>query len=273
MHAGEVDIDTDLVGRLVAAQLPEFADLSIEPFQSTGTVNAIYRLGRDLYVRLPRVDVWARDVRREVRWLPRLAPHLPLAVPEPVARGRPGAGYPFHWAVFRWIEGEPWSTGRVDDPDRAADDLAEFVAALRRVDPTGAPRSGRSGPLSRRNRSLREVIASLDGVVDTEAVASVWEESLRAPDWSHAPVWTHGDLLPPNLLVRDGRLYAVIDFGGVGVGDPACDLIAAWSVLDGASRRRFRAALDSDDATWSRARGWALSIALSIIPYYPATNP
>jgi aminoglycoside phosphotransferase (APT) family kinase protein len=273
MHADEVDTDPDLVRRLLAAQLPQFADLPIEPFPSTGTVNAIYRLGSVLCVRMPRVAAWARDLRREVRWLPRLAPHLPLAVPEPLARGRPGLGYPYHWAVYRWIEGEPWAADRIADPSAAAADLAGFVASLRRIDTVGAPRSGRSGRLSTRNRPLRSVMEALDGVIDAGAVTAVWEESLTAPAWSEAPVWTHGDLLPPNLLLRDGRLHAVIDFGGVGIGDPACDLIAAWSVCTAETRPLFRAALDPDDATWARARGWALSIALFIIPYYPETNP
>jgi aminoglycoside phosphotransferase (APT) family kinase protein len=273
MHDEEVETDAGLVRRLLADQFPQWAHLPIGPFPSTGTVNAIYRLGEDMYVRLPRVHWWADDLDRELRWLPKLAPHLPLAVPEPLAKGSPGQEYPFQWAVYRWLPGEPWSADRVLDEREAAADLARFVTALHRIDPSGGPPSGRSKPLAMRDAETRTAIDSVRGIVDAEAAMVAWEAALRAPAWDGVPVWTHGDLLPPNLLVDRGRLSAVIDFGGVGVGDPACDVIAAWSVLSGRARDAFRAGLPVDDGTWERGRGWALSIALLIIPYYPETNP
>jgi aminoglycoside phosphotransferase (APT) family kinase protein len=273
MHADEFDTDVALVRRLLARQFPHWADLPLARVESAGTVNALYRLGSDMVVRLPRVDEWAADVERELEWLPRLAPHLPLAVPLPLAKGSPGETYPWHWAVYRWLPGEPWAADRIDDLDEAATGLARFVAALQRVQPAGAPRSGRGGLLASRDAHTRGAIDELQDVIDTDAATAAWEESLQAPVWGASPVWTHGDLLPTNLLVADGRLSAVIDFGAVGVGDPACDLIAGWSLFPGDVRAVFRAALQPDDATWLRGRGWALSVALIALPYYRDTNP
>lgn len=273
MHAGEVDIDAPLVRRLVAAQFPRWAGLPVRAVRSTATVNAIYRLGDDLYVRLPRVREWAQDLDKERRWLPKLAPHPSLRVPEPVAMGRPAGSYPFPWAVYGWIEGRPYSDEIVDDEHQAARDLARFVAGLRRIDPVAdAPRGGRR-PLRELDGVTRAAIESSRGVIDNFAAIAAWERALEAPAWSGAPVWVHADLLRPNLLVRGGRLCAVIDFGGVGVGDPAFDVIPAWSVISRAGRETFRDALDVDDETWNRACGYALHQAAMIIPYYPETNP
>jgi aminoglycoside phosphotransferase (APT) family kinase protein len=271
LHDGEVDIDAALVRRLVAAQFPHLCDLPVEELQSTGTVNAIYRLGDDLYVRMPRVEQWAGDLEKELEWLPKLAPHLSLAVPEPVAKGEPGRGYPFAWAIYAWLRGETFAIDRVDEHQAAAD-LARFVAELRRIDPTRAPRSGRA-PLQYLDSVTRGAIDELRGVVDTDAVTAAWDRCLQAPVWEGSAVWRHCDLLPPNLLVADGRLTAVIDFGAAGIGDPAADVIAAWSVFGPSGREVFRSALDVDDGTWARARGYALHQALLIIPYYPDTNP
>jgi aminoglycoside phosphotransferase (APT) family kinase protein len=273
MHDGEVDIDAELVGRLVAAQFPQLADLPVSAVQSTGTVNAIYRLGDQLYARLPRVQRWARDLDKEWRWLPKLAPHLSLRVPEPVGKGQPGSSYPFSWAIYGWIDGQPYADELVDDERQAANDLAQFVAELRRIAPVvGAPRGGRK-PLRELDAVTRAAIESARGVIDGDAATAAWERALQAPAWNGTPVWIHTDLLRPNLLVRDGRLCAVIDFGGVGVGDPAADVIAAWSVFSRTGRGVFRGALDVDDGTWNRARGFALHQAALIIPYYGETNP
>lgn len=273
MHSEEVEADVSVAGRLIASQFPQWAGLPIELVRSTGTVNAIHRLGGDMCVRLPRVHRWAAELESELQWLPKLAPHLPLAIPEPLAKGEPDKEYPFHWAVYRWLHGEPWELDRVRDMEEAAADLAQFVVAMQRIDPTGGPPSGRSKPLAMRDTETRAAIESLHGVIDTDLAKAAWEASLRAPAWDGVPVWTHGDLLPPNLLVDRGRLRAVIDFGVAGVGDPACDVIAAWSTLSGDAREVYRSALQVDDGTWERGRGWALSIALLIIPYYPETNP
>jgi aminoglycoside phosphotransferase (APT) family kinase protein len=273
MHADEIDTDVSLVRRLLAGQFPEWSELAIEPVESAGTDNAIYRVGDDLAARLPRVERVTRQVEKEHRWLPRLAPNLPLEVPVPMAIGAPAEGYPWPWSVALWLEGEIATDGRIDDLSRAAIDLAGFVRALQRIDPSGGPQSSRGGPLARRDRETRDAIAALAGKLDTDAVTEAWGAALAAPSWHGPPVWTHGDLYDGNLLARDGRLSAVIDFGVLGVGDPACDLIAAWSLFSGESRTVFRETLGVDDATWARGRGWALSVGLIALPYYESTNP
>ena len=273
MHADEVHIDAALVRRLLAAQFPRWADLPISAVRSTGTVNAIYRLGDHLCARLPRVEEWAKDLEKEWRWLPKLAPRLSLRVPEPVGMGHPTGSYPFPWAIYGWIDGQPYSDELVDDERQAARDLAQFVVELRRIDPS----SGRLAAVASRSASstpsTRAAIESARGVIDSDAATAAWERALEAPAWNGTPVWIHTDLLRPNVLVHGGRLCAVIDFGGVGVGDPAADVIAAWSVFGHTGRRVFRDALDVDDGTWNRARGYALHQAAMIIPYYGETNP
>jgi aminoglycoside phosphotransferase (APT) family kinase protein len=278
MHVDEVDTDVSLVGRLLAAQFPQWADLPIEPVHSAGTDNAIYRLGDDMAVRLPRIHWATEQVDKEQRWLPRLAPLLPLAIPLPLAKGTPGEGYPWHWSVYRWLEGENATIERIADPRQAATELAQFIAALQRIDPAGGPPPGpdnsdRGEPLAMRDAETRAAIASLDGMLDTGAVTAVWEAALQAPAWHGPPVWIHGDLQSGNLLAVQGRLSAVIDFGCLGVGDPACDLQVAWNLLSAETRDVFRAALPVDDATWARGRGWALSVGLIALPYYQSTNP
>lgn len=275
MHAHEVATDAALVRRLLAAQFPDWAYLPIARVPSAGTDNAIYRLGDDMAVRLPRVESATGQVEREHRWLPRLAPHLPLAIPTPLAMGTPGEGYPWRWSVYRWLEGENATAARLD-LGHAATDLAEFIAALQLIDTAGAPRAGvessRGVPLAARDAPTRAAIAALHGVLDSDAVTARWEEALRAPVWTGPGVWLHGDLNEGNLLALHGRLSAVIDFGVMGVGDPACDLMVAWTLLTPTARAVFRAALPFDDAAWTRGRGWALSWALIVLPYYQHTN-
>jgi len=249
------------------------SDLPISAVPSTGTVNAIYRIGDHLCARLPRVQEWAQDLDNELRWLPQLAPRLSLRVPEPVGKGHPASSYPFSWAIYGWIDGQPYADELVDDERQAARDLAQFVVGLRRIDPVvGAPRGGRK-PLRELDSVTRGAIESARGVIDSDGATDAWQRALEAPAWQGAPVWIHADLLRPNVLVHGGRLCAVIDFGGVGIGDPAADVIAAWSVFSQTGRGVFRGALDVDDGTWNRARGFALLQAAMIIPYYTETNP
>jgi aminoglycoside phosphotransferase (APT) family kinase protein len=272
MHEDEIEIDTPLVHRLLLSQFPDLSELPVSAVQSTGTVNAIYRVGNELYVRLPRVERWVDDLIKELEWLPRLARHLHLTVPQPIARGEPGSGYPFPWAIYRWIEGQTFDSGGVVDENQAAIDLASFIGDLRRVGPSGAPRSGRR-PLIELDETTRATIESLPGDLDARQIASAWETSLQAPEWDGHPVWIHCDLLPPNLLIHGGRLTAVIDFGAAGVGDSAQDVTPAWSVFGSGARDLFRTMLEVDAPTWVRARGYALHQAVMIIPYYSETNP
>jgi aminoglycoside phosphotransferase (APT) family kinase protein len=275
MHADEVETDAALVRRLLAGQFPRWADLPIKLVASYGTDHDIYRLGEDLAVRLPRIGWATGQAAKEAEWLPRLAAHLPLAVPVQLAMGHPAEGYPFDWSVYEWLPGEN-ANGTLDDLCQAAVDLAAFVHALRGVDPTGAPprpRGGRGGPLAECDEDVRRSIAQLGDRIEGQLALRSWEESLGVGPWSAREVWVHGDLLPGNLLVVDGQLSAVIDFGCLNVGDPACDLQPAWNVFAGDNRARFRAELDVDDASWLRGRGWALCQAVMALPYYWDTNP
>jgi aminoglycoside phosphotransferase (APT) family kinase protein len=275
MHADEIETDVALVRRLLAGQFPQWADLEIDPVVSYGTDHDIYRLGDHLVARLPRIEWATKQAAKEAAWLPRLAPHLPLAVPVQLAAGHSAEGYPFEWSVYEWLPGEN-ANGTIDDLYQAAFDLAAFVNALRHVDTTGAhprPSRGRGAPLSELDEQVRQSIAQLGDRIDVHAALRSWEESLDAPAWEGDELWVHGDLLPGNLLVVDGRLSAVIDFGGLNVGDPACDLQPAWNVFAGESRTRYRAELQVDDASWLRGRGWTLYQAVSALPYYWNTNP
>ncbi len=275
MHADEVETDAALVRRLLVAQLPQWADLPIHPVDSYGTDHDIYRLGDDLAARLPRIGWATSQAAKEAEWLPRLAPHLPLAVPVQLAMGQPAEGYPYAWSVYEWLPGEN-ANGTIDDLEQAAADLAAFVRALRGIDATGAhPRRphSRGAPLAELDEDVRRSIAELGDRIDGAAALRSWEESLAAPPWDGDDVWVHGDLLPGNLLVVDGRLSAVIDFGCLNVGDPACDLQTAWNLFAGESRARYRAELGADDASWLRGRGWTLYQAVMALPYYWDTNP
>lgn len=273
MHADELLTDVPLVRRLLAAQFPEWAALPIERIPSSGTDNALYRLGNDMVVRLPRIDWAAKDVQTDARWLPVLAPLLPVELPEVLAHGRPAERYPWDWGVYKWLEGENPVVGSLVRPEVLARDIARFVTALRELDVPGAPPGSRGAPLATRDAETRTAIAELSGTVDTDSVTAVWDGALQVPPWPGPPIWTHGDLLRGNLLLRDGRLTGVIDWSGAGVGDPAADLIAAWSVLPAGARETLREELAVDDAMWLRGRGLALSVALLQVPYYRETNP
>ena len=277
MHDDEVPTDAGLVARLLAAQFPQWAELPIAPVPSAGTDNALFRLGDEMVVRMPRIHWAVGQAEKEQRWLPRLAPHLPLAIPVPLGMGQPGEGYPWTWSVYAWLDGENPSS-EMADSGQMATDLARFIAALQRIDaaggpPPGAHNSWRGVPLAQRDAQTRAAIASLSGDLDTSAATAVWEAALHAPVWSGPPVWVHGDLQAGNLLAQAGHLSAVIDFGCLGVGDPACDVMAAWLFLSAENREAFSAVLKVDDATWVRGRGWALSVGVIALPYYRTSNP
>jgi aminoglycoside phosphotransferase (APT) family kinase protein len=263
------DITPAVVARLVAEQFPQWAGLPVERVAVDGWDNTTFRLGDALSVRLPSTDAYVAQVHKEHRWLPILARHLPLPIPEPVAMGQPGGGFSRPWSIYRWIEGSPASPDRVADLTVFAADLAGFLAALCTVDASGGPRPGwhnffRGGPLETYDAQSRRSIELLAEEIDARAATEVWEAAL-ASVWEQSPVWVHGDVTPSNLLVVDGHLRAVIDFGCAGVGDPACDLVMAWTFFTGASQDEFRRGLPFDDATWARGRGWALWKALITI--------
>lgn len=273
MHDDEVDIDAHLVRRLLAAQFPQWADLPLTPVPSAGTDNAMYRLGENLAVRIPRIGWAVQSLRTEQHWLPRIAGHLPLACPIPVGVGTPAEGFEWPWSVCCWVEGDNPVVGRLTDPIGLAQDLAVFITALRTIDPTGGPPTHRGSPLAVQDKEVRAALPELDGLIDVRTAMSAWEEALDVPVYDGPPMWFHGDLSPFNLLTKQGRLSGVIDFGLMGVGDPSIDLIPAWNLLPPAAREQFRTTLGVDDHTWARGRGWALSGALIALPYYKDTNP
>ncbi|HKE54327.1 MAG TPA: aminoglycoside phosphotransferase family protein [Actinomycetota bacterium] len=269
MHADELPIGEPLVRRLLAEQFPHWADLPLLEIEQPGTQNAIFRLGDELSVRLSRRDGPQTAGGKEFDWLPRLAPVLPFEIPVPVAQGRPSGEYPWYWDIHTWVRGETVAVEQLDG-DRAARDLATLVGALQRVSPAGAPR-GRGIPLAERDREARYWLARFG---DEGGVTARWERALAAAPWEGPPVWHHGDLDARNWLVREGRIGGVIDWGSMGVGDPACDVMVAWKLHSSTARDAFRDALPIDDATWDRARGWVLSQAIAALAYYsPENNP
>ena len=270
MPEAEVDVTTDLVRSLLNEQHPDLAGLDLAPL-THGWDNAMFRLGPDLTVRLPRRQMAAQLVDHERRWLPVLASHLPVPVPTPVRVGRPSGDYPWTWTIVPWFDGEPIGAGPVVDPKGLAIELGAFVAAFHRPAPSDAPANPYPGvPLAERDTATRERIDRLGPVIDVARVAAAWEEALSAARWTGPPTWIHGDLHPLNLIARDGRLAAVIDFGDVTSGDPATDLLVAWSLFEPDDRERFRAAAQTDqrpigDAMWARGRGWAIAHSLAIL--------
>ncbi|MEO6084926.1 MAG: aminoglycoside phosphotransferase family protein [Umezawaea sp.] len=269
-HAdGRAGIDAALVKRLIAAQFPRWSDLEVTPVAVDGWDNRTYRLGDDMTVRLPTAAGYVPAVAKENRWLPRLAPALPVAVPAVLAEGVPGEGYPFPWSVRAWLPGRTAELEHIDDLTQFAISVAEFIRALQRCDTTDGPLAGehsfyRGASPGHYDDETRRSLAALDGRVDTARAAAVWRAAL-ATEHSGAPVWFHGDIAVGNLLVADGKLTAVIDFGTSGVGDPACDLVIAWTMFSGDSRRAFRRTVDLGGDTWARARGWALWKALLVL--------
>lgn len=277
MHPDEIDIDAGTVRRLLRLQFPEWADLPINRMPSPGTVNAMFRLGDDMLVRAPFVPMGTPGIELEAQWLPRLAPQLPVPIPAVLGVGTPALDYPCPWLVLGWLAGDCPVPGDLEHTDRLARDIAGFLAALRRADTTDAPLGYRGGPLAPLDERVRACLAECEApfghLLDPTALAESWRESLAAGPWHGAPVWVHCDLLPGNVLVENGRLVGVLDFAASGIGDPACDLMAGWSILPASGRRMLRELLDVDEATWARGRGWALAQAVIALPYYRETNP
>jgi aminoglycoside phosphotransferase (APT) family kinase protein len=277
MASDRFEIDALLVARLVAEQFPQWAGLPVRKVHPGGWDNRTFRLGEEMSVRLPSAPGYVAQVDREHRWLPRLAPHLPLPIPAPTAKGEPSKAFPWPWSVYRWLDGEPALTAHIADQPRFAADLAGFLAALYRIDSADGPPAGlhnfyRGGPLTVYDAETRQAIATLSDEIDPVIATEVWEAGLRAA-WHGPPVWVHGDVAAGNLLVDEGELSAVIDFGSSGVGDPACDTVIAWTFLDGEAREAFRALLPIDHGTWARGRGWALWKVLITVAWHRESEP
>ncbi|MDI5975803.1 aminoglycoside phosphotransferase family protein [Amycolatopsis magusensis] len=273
MSDGRAGIDAALVRRLIVAQFPRWGGLPVTPVEVDGWDNRTYRLGDEMSVRLPTAEGYVPAVAKENEWLPRLAPALPVAVPEVLGEGVPGEGYPYPWSIRGWLPGETASRERIDDLPAFAVAVAEFIRALQQCDTTGGPIAGRhsfyrGASPAHYDEDTRRYLSILDGHVDTGTAARIWAEALEA-EWTGEPVWFHGDIAHGNLLVDNGKLTAVLDFGTSGVGDPACDLVLAWTLLDRESREAFREAVDQDEGVWARARGWALWKALLLLAKDP----
>lgn len=272
MHVDEIPVDAATVRDLISRQFPHWAELPLTRVQSFGTVNAIFRLGADKAVRLPLFEQWGEAIEHEAEWLPRLAPHLPVRIPAVIGRGRPDDSYPSQWLVLDWLPGRTPTPGNADGAHQVALDLANFVTAFKRIDTAAAPPGYRGGSLHGFDEAVRDALGQVADLVDVARLTRSWEESLLAAPWAGEPVWAHSDLLAGNVLVDNGRLVGVLDFGTAGVGDPAADALAAWSILPADARETFRASAEMDDATWLRGRGWALCQAAFALPYYRETN-
>lgn len=275
MHEDEIAIDDEVVRRLVATQLPAAADLPLQRLTTWGTDHVIFRLGDDLSVRMPKIEWAAEQGRLESSWLPRLAPALPLEIATPVLVGEPDLGYPFPWYVTPWLAGS--NPEPADDLSQLAVDLASFVCALEALDTTVAPHvedGRRGGPLEAADESTREAAEQLRGEPAVDGLLAAWAAGVAAAPWTGPPRWVHGDLMSGNLVLRAGRLTGVIDWGGLTTGDPAVELMVAWSLFDARTRVAYREALGFvDDDMWLRGRAWAVSAALQALPYYRDTNP
>jgi aminoglycoside phosphotransferase (APT) family kinase protein len=273
MHDNEFEVEDILVYTLLKSQCSRWANLPLKAVTSSGTDNALFRLGGDYVVRLPRVDWAAESINKEYEWVPKLARFLEIPISEPVFKGSPDKSYPWSWIVAKWNEGCNPPFEENDEYELLAKDLANFLNELHGIQLANGPSSRRGISLKEIDTETKNAIDELRGEIDTQSITSLWNQLSNAPPWGKDPVWVHGDFLPGNILVQNNRLSAVIDFSCVGIGDPACDLAIAWSLLKPHSRRIFRETLsDIDDQTWERGRGWALSIALIMLPYYKHSN-
>ncbi|QNN52114.1 aminoglycoside phosphotransferase family protein [Nocardioides mesophilus] len=255
-------VTEELARSLVSAQFPQWADLPVEPVANGGWDNWTFHLGTAMVVRLPSAAEYAQAVEKEHRWLPALAPQLPLPIPIPLAKGKPSGEFPHAWSVYEWLDGVTATGDRIADQVQFGRDLADFLAALRSIEAGEGPQPGthnwfRGGTLRTYDKDTRRALEELADVVDVELAREIWTNALNA-SWNGVDRWFHGDLAEGNLLLDDVRLAAVIDFGTCGVGDPACDLAAAWTLLTAEVRQTFRDRLSLDDDSWARGRGWAL---------------
>lgn len=278
MHDNEFEINETIIKALLKNQRPEWANLPLKSIQSSGTDNTLFRLGNQYVVRLPRIE-WEmgsirKSIDKEYEWIPQIARCLKMPISEPVFKGNSESFYPWPWLVTKWNEGYNPNFEEDKEYELLAKDLAHFLNELHGIKLANGPLSRRGVSLKEIDTETRKALANLEGEIDIQSVIFLWNHLSNLPLWVKEPVWVHGDFLPGNILVQNNRLSAVIDFSDVGMGDPACDLIVAWSLLKPYSRRIFKDNLENiDHDTWERGRGWALSIALIMLPYYKNSNP
>ncbi|HAT2058064.1 TPA: aminoglycoside phosphotransferase family protein [Legionella pneumophila] len=269
-------IDEKLVCRLITSQFPHYSNLPVKPVAVGGWDNRTFHLGKDMLVRLPSAEQYELQVEKEQQWLPQLASLLPVPIPTPLAKGMPGEGYPWKWSIYRWLEGETIVSANLSNLNEIAKDLATFLTAFHQIDSSGGPKPGmhsfyRGGDLKIYDPETRQAIDYLKGKIDTDHATEIWETALNT-SWQGTPVWVHGDISAGNLLVKNGKLCAVIDFGQLSVGDPACDLAITWTLFAGDSRKIFREMLALDKGTWFRGQAWALWKALIVAAGIVNTN-
>ncbi|MBP2616236.1 aminoglycoside phosphotransferase family protein [Chryseobacterium jejuense] len=278
MHINELEISENLVQSLLDKQCSRWAKLPLSRVSSNGTVHTLYRLGKEFIIRLPRIE-WVEGtvndtIEKEFKWIPLLSKLVDVSLGEPVFKGEADENYPWSWTIATWNEGDNPDFEKENEYNVLAEDLADFLNSLHTIKLSGGPWSRRGVPLQAQDVDTRKAIAELKAEIDVRAVTELWNQLLETPQWNQDPLWVHGDLLPGNILIRDNRLTAIIDFSDLGIGDPACDLIIAWSLFNHSSRQVFRNYLQYiDEDTWKRGKGWALSIALIMLPYYKYSNP
>ncbi|MEH7382266.1 aminoglycoside phosphotransferase family protein [Bacillus sp. JJ1533] len=268
-------IDVDLVSKLITRQFPEWSNLEIKPVKKSGNDNRTFHLGNSMGVRLPSDEAYVPQVEKEQKWLPILAKHLSVPISEPLAKGEPSRDYPYPWSVNKWLDGETLTIENIDDINIFANDLGEFLVDLQSIDNIGGPLAGehnfyRGGDIVVYNDECRDAINNIN-IFNKHLMKEIRELALTSK-WAGEPVWVHGDIAPGNILIKNGMLCAVIDFGILGVGDPSCDAAMAWTFFDDSSRKIFRNALNFDEETWNRARGWALWKALITYNYNKQSN-
>lgn len=274
MHENELEIDEDLVRTLLQSQCPDWAHLPLKAVPSSGTEASLFRLGDNYVVRLPRLAGADANINKEYEWVPKIAQQLKTPLSLPLFKGHAHPTYPSSWVISQWNDGVNPPFEQENEYGLLAQDLGHFINKFQRLDLAHGPLSRRGVPLNQLDQQTKRALDELQGEIDCHKVANLWDQLISIPLWPHDPVWIHGDLLPGNILIQDNRLKAVIDFSDVGIGDPACDLIIAWALLNPPSRKIFQTTLENkDENTWQRGRGWALSIALIMLPYYKNTNP